>query len=138
MNHKFHVIVLLEKTQFCCIIIRLWKKIVIITEMAYFITKKKQNKMLEVLFEHRDATLRKRDKHKKKKDYYDSLLDLLHDLEEVQESNLVKSKRYPTYCGLRTKYNDHKQKFKALDSRYYYLQANIDLLLSYPVRDQTL
>ena len=79
--------------------------------------------MLEVLFEHRDATLRKRDKHKKKKDYYDSLLDLLHDLEEVQDSNLVKSKRYPTYCGLRTKYNDHKHKFKALDSRYLYLQA---------------
>ena len=45
--------------------------------------------MLEVLFEHRDATLRKRDKHKKKKDYYDSLLDLLHDLEEVEDSNLV-------------------------------------------------
>jgi hypothetical protein len=106
--------------------------------MTVFITKKKQSKMLQVLFDYRDATLKKRDKHEKKMDYYDRLLDLLHDLEEVEDSNLVTSKRYPTYCALRTKYNDHKDKYKVLDSRYFYLQRNIDLLLSYPLTQENL
>lgn len=94
--------------------------------------------MLQVLFDYRDATLKKSNKQKKKMHYYDSLLDLLHDLEEVENSNLVKSKRYPMYCGLRTKYNAHKHRFQVLESRYFCLLANIEVLYSYPATEETL
>jgi hypothetical protein len=53
-------------------------------------------------------------------------------LEEAQDSHLYSSDRYLDYVVLRRQYYGHKDKYEVLKLRYFCLQTNIDLLLSYP------
>lgn len=96
--------------------------------MTFFITNERQSEMLLVLLHYRNATIKKRDKHQQKMELYANLLAL----EEAQDSHLYSSDRYSEYVLLRTKYDKHKDKYEVLKLRYFSLQTNIDLLLSYP------
>jgi hypothetical protein len=96
--------------------------------MPFFITNKNQCEMLLAIIAYRDATVLKRDKHKKKRDYYDNLLDCLLLLDET---NLCTPERNQLFFALRKKYWEHKAKYNLLKMRYLSLQTNIDLLLSY-------
>jgi hypothetical protein len=96
--------------------------------MTFFITHKKQSDILLVLLDYRDATIIKRDKHQQKMEYYENLLFL----EEANDSHLYSSDRYLEYTLLRRNYYEHKDKYEMLKLRYFSLQTNIDVILSYP------
>jgi hypothetical protein len=96
--------------------------------MPFLITKENQSEMLRAIIAYRDATGLKRDKQKKKRDYYGNLLDCLLLLDET---NLCTPDRNKLFFDLRKKYWQHKEKYNVLKMRYLSLQTNIDLLSSY-------
>jgi hypothetical protein len=96
--------------------------------MTFFTTNKNQSEMLLSIIAYRDATIIKRDKHKKERDYYENLLDCLLLLDET---NLCTPERNKLFFTLHKKYWEHKEKYDLLKMRYFSLQSNIDLLLSY-------
>ena len=96
--------------------------------MTFFITNQRQSEIILVLLDYHDATIKKRDKHQQKMNFFANLLLL----EEAQNGHLYSSDRYSDYVLLRRQYYEHKDKYEVLKLKYFCLQTNIDLLLSYP------
>jgi hypothetical protein len=94
--------------------------------MSFIISQAEKTDILEVLIKYRDTALLERDEHKKEKDYYDKLMDLM----------INHNEEYPMDWGeifnrLQTNYHEHREKYEELCSTIASLDLNIEILLCY-------